>query len=310
MLALPVGRETHEPGDRQECPLRLGRLDREKVGEELCPDQILLEDRERAVARSARHEVARCSRSRRSSFARRAGCGPDPAWARFRCWPGSRRATFARPAEGGRGFEDRPAVPGRVAGEPQDLRRVQPPGPGGQQSSEGHRVVRIGADAKRRLEVSDLRQREEPRPADDRVWDVGPPQALGYRLAVAVTPVQDREVAPAFGPLGAVRVREARRQGFEGRAKTLDDDVGLVGLVAGIRRARPGRPPSLVGRSGLAGLEPDLVVFDQGVRRREDVRARSAVLQKREASQPRRDRARAPTQAARPKRSLNWEKAA
>jgi len=131
---------------------------------------------------------------------------------------------------------------------------------------------------------------------------------LDDRLAVPVAPIQDGEVAPALGAVGAVAARKVPGQGFEGGAEALDDDVGFVRLVSGVdeldRFARDLDRPER-----LAGLKAKLVVCDQGVRCREDVRARSAILQEWEAADLPRPRSGAQAGGS-AKRSSNWRNAA
>ena len=67
--------------------------------------------------------------------------------------------------------------------------------------------------------------------------------------------VQDGEVAPALRPIGAVRLGEERGQGLEGGAETLDDDVGLVRLVARVLDpTRVGRDASRIADEVIAHL--------------------------------------------------------
>ena len=193
MRRLPVGDETHQPGQREHGPLRIWRLHRDEVVEHVGTHEEVLEHRERPVALSARHELVDQVREPFQFHAQarvelltpplralltisplldRVGfrgieiclCpqglrnrGEDSgAVIRKGCarWLGNRDLTLAQHVE--RGVIDGTAVPRRRVGQAQDLGRIEAPGASRKEANERGRIFRVGGHPQRGLDIAHL----------------------------------------------------------------------------------------------------------------------------------------------------------
>ena len=319
---LPGGDEAHQPRHGKHGPLRVRRFDGDQIVKHVRPDEELLEDRERAVALAARHELVEQRHQPLELDAQaRVELLPPPLGALVatapladglrltvvelllrperlnrdrrvrrsisesrRGWLGNRDLALAQDVR--RCLVDGPAVPGGGVGHAQDLGRVEPPRTGRQEAHEGARVVRVGGDAQRGLDVAHLRHGKQARAADDDVRDVLLAQPLDDQVAVAVLAVEHRDVAPALG----------RRQLRECVLDPGHDHVRLVLLVSGVDDLD--RLAERLDGSQRAALEPLLVAVDQPAGRRQDVAGGAAVVEQTAAARRSLPADPAPTPAA------------